>query len=242
MQQNAQRSGYGDLVELQDSLIDLGNAAASEYPNLDKISRAFVVAVPGPTLAESVALIDQGKYDNNFYAGDPEQLGRPRSTRAEVGLCLLDKAYALLHEDPITNYPIDFQIDFSACCTKKAAYPTCIDDLEPSYALLVNASKGSDDQPLLLQAIFSQIVHRAMPLLEEAELGDAGQLLVRLCTLCSDPWACADLDMRCPNTTLKLFQPNGTMNGMRQVAVSLSVQVSSSLVHLAAAVLVAIRM
>ena len=42
LQESAQRSGYGDLSELQTQLIERGNAAAKHYPKLDRINSCKV--------------------------------------------------------------------------------------------------------------------------------------------------------------------------------------------------------
>jgi len=195
IQRNFTNSGYGELNGLQDALVAKGNAAAKDYPKLDEVKWCRIS--PAHTLNATVAMILEGRYANNFFAGDPMQMGSPQNPREEVGMCLLDKAAAIYYEDPASDFPNDFKFDLSACCTRKRGYPTCIDDISPAYALIVGAIDGSANRADLMHQAFAQLVAHAKPLLIQAQFGPRTKLLIALCNKC-DKDTCANLDGNCP--------------------------------------------
>merc|ERR1712166_1234382 len=89
------------------------------------------------SLKEQVALINSGKFANNFFEGS---LASSAAVEHQVGGCLLDKVQAIQDEDGMSKFPNDLKVDLAACCTKGDSN-TCITKLSPVYNLITAAEK-----------------------------------------------------------------------------------------------------
>merc|ERR1712216_115252 len=99
------------------------------------------------TLNEMVKLINDGKFDNNFFDGDMLAEKTGNTKQQQVAGCLLDKVSAIKNENGLEQFPNDLKVDLAACCTKDSNEAGCIKQLAPAYDALVAQTDGKSGNP-----------------------------------------------------------------------------------------------
>merc|ERR1712166_872408 len=100
----------------------MGRVLASMRMSLRFLYSALFFVVVVRTLADNPAAstlqgmvdkINDGSFNNNFFAGG--MLTDTGTKEQQAGGCMLDKVDAITNEDGIIKFPNDLQVDLAAC-------------------------------------------------------------------------------------------------------------------------------
>mmetsp|Transcript_14493 Transcript_14493/g.29429 ORF Transcript_14493/g.29429 Transcript_14493/m.29429 type:complete len:194 (-) Transcript_14493:81-662(-) len=167
------------------SPLTLAGAGLKLFISLPLLCRFWVASADTPampTLEEMVASIEAGRHNNNFFDGEGI-FGSASTEQHHVGMCILDKASAIISEDART-FLNDLQVDVAACCTKSNK-GWCMGRLKTAYSKLHELSKPpapkTEKADAELASVTGHFLSAARELLAGAKVSDSAKQLLSKC-------------------------------------------------------------